>query len=189
MTMTLHWIDYVIIGVIVLSALTGFIRGFIKEIIALGVWVAAVWIAFMYAKPVSAWLGTYIQDRSAQVILAYIVIIVGTVIVGGLLNSMLSFILHHSGLSGTDRLLGIAFGAVRGVFVIALVMVVIRLSAFPEAEYRKKAYLYSYFTPMVNWMYQYAPDLLKRAEDIEHHAKPISNKQRADIMIKAIESL
>ena len=185
---TLHWIDYVIIGVLVLSALTGFVRGFIKEVIALGVWVAAVWVAFVYAKPVAAWLGTYIQDKSVQVVLAYVVIVVGTVFIGGILNTMLSFILHHSGLSGTDRLLGLIFGAVRGVFVIALVMVVIRISAFPEDEYKKKAQLYTYFTPLVNWMYQYAPDLIKRAEDIEHHARPIPNK-RADLMIKTIDSL
>lgn len=189
MTTALHWIDYVIIGVIVLSALTGFVRGFIKEIIALGVWVAAVWVAFMYAKPVAVWLGAYIQDRSIQVILAYVVLIIGTIVVGGLLNAMLSFILHHSGLSGTDRLLGVAFGAVRGIFVIALIMVVVKLSAFPEDEYRKKSCLYSYFDPLVNWMYQYTPNLLKRADELEQHSKPSANKQRADLMIKAIESL
>ena len=186
--MTLHWIDYVILGVIVLSALTGFVRGFIKEVIALGVWVAAVWIAFGYAKPVAAWLGTYIQDKSVQVVLAYVVIVIGTVLVGGILNTTLSFILHHSGLSGTDRLLGLAFGAVRGIFVIALVMVVIRISAFPEDEYKKKSQFYPYFTPMVNWMYQYAPDLLKRAEDIDHHHHSASDK-RADMMIKTLNSL
>lgn len=185
---TLHWIDYAIMSVIALSAITGLVRGFIKEIVALGVWVIAGWMAFVYAKPVAAWLGTYVQDKSARVILAYVVIIVGTLIVGGLLNSMLSFIMHHSGLSGTDRLLGVGFGAVRGIFVVALIMVVIRLSALPEDEYRKHAMLYAYFTPAVNWLYQYTPDLLKRVEDIEHHNKPTPEKH-VEITVRDFQTL
>lgn len=188
MTTTLHWVDYAIIGVIALSAITGLIRGFIKEIVALGVWVIAGWMAFVYAKPVANWLGTYVQDKSARVILAYVVIIVGTIIIGGLLNTMLSFIMHHSGLTGTDRLLGIGFGAVRGIFVVALVMVVIRLSAFPEEDYRKHSILYNYFTPIVDKLYQYAPNLLKRVEDIEHKTQP-NYQKRPEITVKDFQSL
>jgi membrane protein required for colicin V production len=188
MTMNLHWIDYAIIGIIALSAITGLIRGFIKEVVALGVWVLAGWMAFVYAKPVATWLGTYVQDKSARVILAYVVIIVGTLIIGGLLNTMLSFIMHHSGLTGTDRLLGLGFGAARGIFIVALIMVVIRLSAFPEEEYRKQAQFYAYFNPLVNWMYQYTPDLLKRAEDFEHHVQP-KQEQHASIVVRDIQTL
>lgn len=188
MATTMHWIDYAIIGIIAVSALTGLVRGFIKEIVALGVWVIAGWMAFVYAKPVAAWLGTYVQDKSARVILAYVVIIVGTLIIGGLLNTMLSFIMHHSGLTGTDRLLGLGFGVVRGIFVVALIMVVIRLSAFPEEEYRKEAKLYAYFNPIVNWMYQFAPDLLKRAEDFEQHVKPSQDKH-ASIALRGVQTL
>ncbi len=188
MTTTLHWVDYAIIGVIALSALTGLFRGFIKEIVALGVWVVAGWMAFAYAKPVATWLGTYVQDKSVRVILAYVVIIVGTIIIGGLLNTMLSFIMHHSGLTGTDRLLGVGFGTIRGIFVVALIMVVIRLSAFPEEDYRKNSVLYNYFTPGVNWLYQYTPNLLKRVEDLEHQTKPTREKH-TEITVKDFQSL
>ncbi len=186
---TWHWIDYAIMGVIALSALTGLVRGFIKEIVALGVWVLAGWMSFVYAKPVAAWLGAYVQDKSARVVLAYVVIIVGTLVIGGILNAMFSFIMHHSGLSGTDRLLGVCFGAVRGVFVVALIMVVIRLSAFPEGEYRKQSFLYGYLTPVVNYLYQYTPDLLKRVEDIEHQQGHAKRKDHAEMMVRDLQSL
>lgn len=183
-----HWVDYAIISVIALSAITGLIRGFIKEIVALGVWVIAGWMAFVYAKPVANWLATYVQDNSARVILAYVVIIVGTLIIGGLLNTMLSFIMHHSGLTGTDRLLGVGFGTVRGIFVVALVLVVVRLSAFPEEDYRKHSLLYHYFTPVVDKLYQYVPNVLKRVEDLEHKTKPTREKH-PEITVRDFQSL
>lgn len=186
----LHWIDYAIIGVLTLSAITGLVRGFIKEVVALSVWIVAGWMSFVYAKPVSAWLGAYVHDKSAQVVLAYVVIVVGTLLIGGILNTMMSFIMHHSGLSGTDRLLGLGFGAVRGIFVVALIMVVVRLSALPEEEYRTQSCLYNYFTPVVNWLYRYTPDLIKRVEDLDHqHAAPKKPEQHADIMIRDFQTL
>lgn len=183
-----HWVDYAIISVIALSAITGLIRGFIKEIVALGVWVTAGWTAFVYAKPVASWLATYVQDKSARVILAYVVIIVGTLIIGGLLNTMLSFIMHHSGLTGTDRLLGVGFGTVRGIFVVALLLVVVRLSAFPEEDYRKHSLLYHYFTPVVDKLYQYVPNVLKRVEDLDHKTKPTREKH-LEITVRDFQSL
>ena len=185
----LHWIDYAIIAILAVSALTGLVRGFIKEIVALSVWVAAGWLAFVYAKPVSGWLGAYIHDKSAQVVLAYIVIIVGTLIIGGILNTILSFMMHHSGLSGTDRLLGLGFGAVRGVFVVALIMVVVRISALPEDEYRKQSQLYDYFTPVVNWMYRYTPDLIKRVEDLDHHNSSPKKPKHVTVTVRDFETL
>jgi len=179
-----HWIDYVIIGVIAVSVVTGLIRGFIKELISLCVWIIAGWLAFVYAKPVAQWLGTYVQDKSAQVVLAYILIIVGTLVVGGVINALLSFIMHRSGLSGTDRLLGVGFGFIRGVFVVGLIMVVIKLSGMPEEDYKEKSLLYSQFNPLVNWMYQYAPDLIKHVETLEHGAQP-----EQEMSAKAVESL
>lgn len=181
-----YWLDLVIIGVIALSILTGLIRGFVKELIALGVWVIAVWLSFVYAKPVSEWLGAYIQDKSARVVLAYILIILGTLLAGGIINSVLSFIMHRSGLSGTDRLLGACFGLIRGVFLVSLVMVMVRLSAFPEDEYAKKSVLYAKFTPMVDWMYQYTPDLIHRVEHFDHQS---GKQEHAELMVRDFQSL
>lgn len=180
-----YWLDFVIMGVIVLSVFTGLIRGFVKELMALGVWVIAVWLSIIYAKPVAAWLGAYIQDKSARVILAYVLIVLGTLLAGGIINSVLAFVMHRSGLSGTDRILGACFGFIRGVFLVALIMVMVRLSAFPEEEYVKKSLLYAKFTPIVNWMYQYTPDLIQRVENFEHKA----GKEHAALEARDFQSL
>lgn len=181
-----YWLDLVIIGVIALSVLTGLVRGFVKELIALGVWVIAVWLSFIYAKAVAEWLGTYVQDKSVRVVLAYITIILGTLLAGGIINSVLSFVMHRSGLSGTDRILGASFGLIRGIFLVSLVMVMIRLSGFPEDEYAKQSLLYGKFTPIVNWMYQYTPDLIHRVEHFEHQS---GKQERAELEVRDFQSL
>lgn len=160
--MSWHWLDYVIIAVIGLSVITGLFRGFVKELIALCVWVLAIWLALTYSSVVDPWLKPYIQDKTARTVVAFVAILLVTIIVGGLFNAMLSFILRRSGLSGTDRLLGMGFGFVRGVFIVSLLMVVVKMTTVSHQEYTNKSILYSKFEPLVNWIYGYMPGLIKQ---------------------------
>src|SRR5688500_1378784 len=120
--MSLHWIDLVIIAVIGLSAITGLFRGFVKELIAICVWILALWLAFTYSSQLQPWLHPYIKDNTGNAIVAFILILLATLLIGGIINALFSFILRQSGLSGTDRLLGVVFGFVRGVFIVALMI-------------------------------------------------------------------
>ena len=159
--MAWHWIDYAIIAVIALSVITGLFRGFIKELIALCVWILAIWLALTYSSAFDPWLKPYIQDKTARAVVAFIAILLGTIIVGGLFNALLSLFLRRSGLSGTDRLLGMSFGFVRGVFIVSLLMVVVKMTTVSPQEYASKSILYSKFDPVVDWLYGYMPGLMK----------------------------
>ena len=44
--MAMTWLDIAIVAIIALSALYGIVRGFIREVLSLAVWVAAFWFAF-----------------------------------------------------------------------------------------------------------------------------------------------
>lgn len=167
-----HWIDYVIIAVIGLSILTGLFRGFVKELIALCVWILAIWLAFTYSQTAAPWLQSYIQDKTARTAVAFVAILLATLIVGGLINALLSFILHRSGLSGTDRILGMAFGFVRGVFIVALVMLVVKMTSVPDKDYRSQSYLYAKFDPLVNWLYGFTPEFIKKMNVLDKSDKP-----------------
>jgi membrane protein required for colicin V production len=46
--MNMIWVDYVIIGIIALSAIIGLARGLIREVIALAVWIVALLAAWMF---------------------------------------------------------------------------------------------------------------------------------------------
>lgn len=160
--MALYWVDVAIATVIGLSVITGIFRGFVKELISLGVWVLAFWFAMTYSQIAGSWFQPYIADKTACTALGFVLVLVATLIVGAIVNSIISHILHRSGLSGIDRLLGGGFGFARGVFIASLLMLVFKMTSLPVNEYRSKSVLYVQFDPLVDWLYTHTPDVIKK---------------------------
>jgi membrane protein required for colicin V production len=167
-----NWLDYVALAIIGLSVLTGLFRGFVKELVAITVWVIAIWLAVAYCQTVSAWIPTSIHDKTARTALAFVALLLCVLIAGGLVNALLSFILNRSGLSGTDRMLGMAFGFVRGVFIVALLLLSAKMTGLLEQEAIKKSVCYVKLMPVVDWMYGYLPNFMKSIHSIDK-APPI----------------
>lgn len=160
--MQLQWLDLAIIAVIGLSVLTGLFRGFIKELVALCAWAMAIWLAFNYAQSLDPWLKSYIQEQSARTAVGFIIILFAALLAGGVVNALLSFILKRSGLSGTDKTLGMLFGFLRGVFIVALVMVAVRMTSLPYQQYAKDSMFYARFDPVVNLIDAHLPEFIKQ---------------------------
>ena len=172
-------IDGVIIGIIALSILTGLIRGFVKELISLSVWVSAIWLGAVYADTVGVYLKSYITDELACHAAGFIIIMLSVIIIGSLLNAIFGFILKTTGLSGTDRVLGMMFGGVRGVFFVSVIILAIRVTdLLPLDKYIDKSLLYNKFNPVVDWLRSVSPDFVKNIN------KP--NKEDVDSVNKDI---
>ncbi|RUR19769.1 CvpA family protein [Legionella sp. km535] len=165
--MQLQWVDIAIISVISLSVLTGLFRGFVKELVALCVWVLAIWLGINYSQSLDPWLQSYIQEQSARTAIAFIIIMFGTLFVGGVINAILSFILKRAGLSGTDRTLGMGFGFVRGVFIVALLMVAVKMTSLPYQQYSNDSKLYARFDPVVSLLYAHLPEFIKQVKAVD----------------------
>jgi len=162
--MNWYWVDLLIIGIIILSVITGLIRGFVKELIAVAVWALAIWLAYHYAHVLEPLLQNYLHDATANNIAAFVLIMIATLIAGGIVNALFSLLLKRSGLSGTDRLLGMVFGFIRGIFIVALLMVVIKMTALLKETELKKSTLYPAFTPIVQWLYGLMPEFIKQVK-------------------------
>lgn len=167
----MHWVDYIIIAVIGLSVITGLLRGFVKEIVALGIWILAIWLAYTYSQVLDPLLLPYIQDKTARTATSFVAIMIATLIAGGLFNVLLSIILRRSGLSGTDRLLGTGFGFIRGVFIVALVMLMVNMTSIPYQHYRSQSQLYAKFDPLVGWLSGFMPQLIQQVKIFENADK------------------
>ncbi|NCT56600.1 MAG: CvpA family protein [Legionella sp.] len=165
--MTLHWIDYAIIALIGLSVFTGLMRGFVKELIALGIWIVAIYLGFTYSPVLSVALKPYIPDASLRGILSFVAILLGTLICGGLLNMLLSMILNRSGLKGTDRLLGMGFGFARGTFIVALLLGVMNLTSLANTTDFNHSKIYPRFKPLSVWMFSFMPNILAQVHALE----------------------
>ncbi len=172
---TLYWLDCVIVGVIALSIITGLFRGFVKELIALGIWVFAIWLASTYSQHLSTWVLHYISDKTAAIAVAFVAILVGTLIAGAIVNTIITHILHSAGLSGIDRLLGMGFGFVRGIFIVALLMVVVKMTSLPAEDYRSQSRLYAQFDPLVDWVYSFTPSVLNKLAMLDQSSSSLSS--------------
>lgn len=162
-------IDGVIIVIITLSILTGMIRGFVKELIALCVWIAAIWLGIVYADAVGEYFKHYITDEIVCHAAGFVIILLSVLITGSLFNALLGFILKNTGLSGTDRLLGMLFGGVRGIFLVSLIIYAIKITdLLPAEEHLNKSILYSKFTPVVDWLYEISPNFVKHLNSTDN---------------------
>ena len=84
------WIDLVIIGIIVLSALISLIRGFVKESISLVTWVVAGLLALRYYGPMADLLEPFINSVTLRQWVGGGILFVATLIVGAIVNFIVS---------------------------------------------------------------------------------------------------
>ncbi len=113
-------LDWIILAILLVSTILSAFRGFVREALALGSWILAVIVARWFAPALSMHLSPFIDMASARTLMAYGILIIGTLIVCGLLTRVLSELIRVSGLSATDRLLGMVFGFLRGALVVLL---------------------------------------------------------------------
>lgn len=126
------WIDYAIVAIVAISAVMSIFRGFIREAISLVGWVAAVWLAITFAGDLAVVLEGQVEVPSLRQALAFFAIFAGVLLVTAIVNWVAGMVVDKTGLTGTDRMLGIIFGVARGVVVVALLVVAAGLTPLPQ---------------------------------------------------------
>lgn len=150
--MAFNWVDWVLLAVVVVSALISLKRGFLREALSLLIWFAAILLSLMFYKPLAILLQPYIESPSLQQIAAIIGLFVLCLLVGGLLSFLLSQLVALSGLGGTDRLLGMVFGALRGVIVVVVVLMLgKRMLPLEQEVWWQQSQLLPHFLRLETW--------------------------------------
>ncbi|MGH1424654.1 MAG: CvpA family protein [Pseudooceanicola sp.] len=120
-------IDGVVAAVIVLSAILAYSRGFLREVLAIGGWIVAAVLAFIFAPQVQPLVkeipvvGEFISDScELSVITAFAAVFAVALVIASLFTPLFSSLVQRSVLGGLDQALGFFFGAARGVLLIAI---------------------------------------------------------------------
>ena len=151
------WIDYVIIGIIGLSAVISLMRGFMREAFSLAAWVLAFWVAWTFFRDLALHMD-WISVPSVRLGLSFAILFVITLIVGGLVNYLVGQLVDKTGLTGTDRLIGMLFGAARGILLVSVLILLAGLTPLPEDPWWKESQLINYFQELAVWLKTLLPE-------------------------------
>ena len=132
--------DLAIAAIVLVSMLVGVIRGLLVEVLSIVIWVAASVLTAMFGPRLADLLEAQIDTPSLRIFLGYALIFVGTLLVGALLLWLSRKLVQSTGLSGTDRFLGLVFGAARGVAVCVLLVLVAGLTPMPRDAWWRESH-------------------------------------------------
>lgn len=167
--MTLIWIDYILLAIICVSMLISLMRGFLREILSLAGWILAGWVALNYMNHLSVFLEGYIDlPPSIRVLIAFSILFIITIILTALVVQLISGIMDQTGLSGTDRVIGLLFGAARGVLIVAILVLLAGFTRVPQDPWWQQSVLIPHFQRMAAYMQHYLPADV--AEKIKYQA-------------------
>lgn len=149
--------DYLILGVLVFSILIGMLRGFMREAVALISWLCGMWLAWRYAPLVEPFLGGLLAEPPIQTWAARAIILLGVLIVGWLVASLLAYLVHHSNLSiMLDRMLGMLFGLLRGAVAVAVFVIIGQLVRLDQTSWWQHSRLLPYSVELASWIRNFA---------------------------------
>lgn len=153
----MNWLDFSIIAICLFSVVISLVRGLVKEALSLISWALAIYIAIRFGKPLAAMSKELIHNDGLRTLAAYFILFAITLILGALLNYLISQLVQKTGLSGTDRVLGMVFGFVRGGLVVGLCIVLAGLTQIPTKAWWQESVLIPEFKPVAVWIEGFMP--------------------------------
>ena len=133
--------DYLTLFVLVASVIISTMRGVVREVLSLASWVAAFVVANMYGETLAQWLPAVVPGALTRLIIAFVVLFIGTRLLMGLLIMMCESLIKAGGLSFLDRSLGSLFGFARGMLIVLIAVILCGMTAIPQQPFWKDAML------------------------------------------------
>ena len=148
--------DYLVLVIIALSIILSVMRGLLREVLAILGWVAAFYVAKTYTNQVLPMMPVNIPTEPLRILAAFLVLFLATLLVASLLAIALSAIFKKIGLGWLNRLLGAAFGIVRGLLVVCVLVFLAGFTSAPkDARWRNAMFsapLEALVTSLLPWV-------------------------------------
>lgn len=160
MSFNFNWVDYAIIGIIALSVLVSFARGFVRETLSLLVWAVAFVLSFSFSSKLLP-LFNFIKTPSLRLAASFVAIFIAVLIMGGILGFFLRTFIYQIGLSEVDRFLGGLFGMLRGVLLVSILVLLSTFTKVTQDVWWVQSQLLPYFYGSANFLRDFLPDQTK----------------------------
>jgi membrane protein required for colicin V production len=137
--------DWLLLAVVVLSVVAAAAHGFFAELFSLGGAILGFILAAWHYWRFAPFCEQYTKSPAVANAAAFFSILIAVGLIAGVCAKVATWTMKEAGLRWVDRLLGGAFGFVRGL-VLATVVVLIATSFMPEAGWLQRSTLAGYFT-------------------------------------------
>lgn len=150
--------DWVLLAIVAVSALFGVMRGFVGVAASLAAWVLAAWAAFRFGGELALMLARDGEPSAGQMFSGYALSFIGVLVVVGLVGWLVRQAVKSVGLSGLDRVLGLALGTVRGAFVASALVLLLGLTSLPRDPEWQGSQVVPVFVPGAQWLRGWLPE-------------------------------
>ncbi|QQG36661.1 MAG: CvpA family protein [Micavibrio aeruginosavorus] len=177
-------VDAVVLGVLLVSAVFAFLRGFIREVLTIlgvvGGLAASVAFGAQLRPLMNQWLGVDKNAADPQMlagvvpytvvaeVLAYGAIFLIVVIVLSLVSHLLAGWARTLGLGAIDRTLGVVFGIARGILVLAVIYLLPYLLFKDDARQQwpwlKESRTIVYIEATSKWLADFLPESMRNTD-------------------------
>ena len=148
--------DYALLTILAVSMGVGLWRGFIVEVLSLTAWVAAFWLTIAFGSTVSAWFGG-VESPSARLFLGHAAVFLVVLLGGGAITWLIGRAIAETGLSPTDRVLGLGFGLARGVVLACVAVMLLGFTPVPRDDWWRESKLLPEAQRGAEWMAGFLP--------------------------------
>jgi len=137
-------VDYILLAVLLVSVLVGALRGLIREALSLVIWVAALWCAARFGGHAASLFSKALDDALWQLWAGRLALFVGVLFAGSVVAWLVGYFVRRSVITGMDRVLGMLFGAVRGVVLAGILVLALEIGGFAAEPWWQESKLLPY---------------------------------------------
>lgn len=174
---SLNVFDWIILAIIIASSIYGLMRGFARELLALGAWFAGYFVARMFGYQLSGIMESWIDNDLLRVSVAHVILFVATLVIAGLVIKMVGKLIAMTGLSATDHLFGMVFGIIRGGLIVVIIVSLLSLTPISGDVWWQGSILIPHFVLVDDWTYKFTSEVSQLLNLIEPTLAVLPNEE------------
>lgn len=153
-------LDWIVVVIITYSVVTSVVRGFVREVLGLATLVLALLIASWFHAPLGRILAGFLRSENQALFASFVILFGATFVVGFVAIRLIRKLVKFASVEWVDRILGGAFGLVRGWLIAAVLFLALTSFGIGAAAVRSSS-LSHYFLPAVRLLATLTPFDLK----------------------------
>ena len=159
--------DLIAVVLVMISVGFSIWRGAVREVLSLASWIAAFWLAKLFAAVVAGWLPVSWNHQGLRIAIGFLAVMLVTILLLSLTSMFIVHLVKVAGLRASDRMLGAVFGLLRGVLVLVALVLVGGMTSEPREPYWRNALLSRPLEKMALWAKPWLPEDIARRVSFE----------------------